>query len=249
MVTIYWAGDSTVKQNSIATWPQTGIGQEFERFVKRCEVRVENHAENGRSTKSFIDEGRLAPIYDRITKGDFLFVQFGHNDEKSADPARYTDPDTAFQENLEKLVNVARNKGATPVFITPVTRYHTGGASEEYRHVRWTAAVKACGERLGVAVIDLTSLSEALMLEKGETARTTFYMNLPAGVYPHFPNGQKDNTHLQPAGAVAYGGLIARELHRLGGAYAALLSDEFDQWCKESDNFGVADSAAEEVEK
>ncbi len=248
MITIYWAGDSTVKQNSIATFPQTGIGQEFERFVRRCEVRVENHAENGRSTRSFIDEGRLAPIYDRITKGDFLFVQFGHNDEKSEDPDRYADPERAFPENLEKFVNVARNKGATPVFITPVTRFHQGEASEQYRHVRWADAVKKTGEKLGVAVIDLTALSEELILRMGEEARTTYYMNLPAGQYPHFPNGQKDNTHLQPAGAVAFGGLIARELHRLGGEYAALLSEEFEQWLQESANFGETDHAAQEVE-
>lgn len=248
MVTIYWAGDSTVKQNSIATWPQTGIGQEFERFVKRCKVRVENHAENGRSTKSFIDEGRLAPIYDRITKGDFLFVQFGHNDEKSGDPARYTDPDTAFQENLEKFVNVARNKGATPVFITPVTRFHTGDASEEYRHVRWAEAMKAAGARLGVAVIDLTVLSEQLMLAKGEAARTTFYMNLPEGVYPHFPNGQKDNTHLQPEGALLFAGMIAKELQKLGGKYAEILCEEFEEWLHDTETFGATTDASQEVE-
>lgn len=248
MITIYWAGDSTVKQNSIATYPQTGIGQEFERYVKRCEVRVENHAENGRSTKSFIDEGRLAPIYDRITKGDFLFIQFGHNDEKAEDASRYADPERTFPDNLEKFVNVARNKGATPVLITPVTRFHKGDASEQYRHIRWAEAMKKTGERLGVAVIDLTSASEQLILRMGGAAQTAYYMNLPAGVYPHFPNGQKDNTHLQPAGAAAFGGLIARELKKLGGAYADLLCDEFDQWLQETDNFGETDHAAQEVE-
>lgn len=248
MITIFWAGDSTVKQNSIATFPQTGIGQAFTRYIDRERVRVENHAENGRSTKSFIDEGRMAPIYDRITAGDFLFVQFGHNDEKSADPTRYTDPDGAFQENLEKFVNVARNKAATPVFITPVTRFHLGDAGEEYRHTRWASAVKACGERLGVAVIDLTALSEALVLKTGEAARTTFYMNLPAGLYPHFPSGQKDNTHLQPAGALAFAGLIARALKALGGAYAQLLCPEFDQYVAEADGFSTADNASQEVE-
>lgn len=248
MITIFWAGDSTVKQNSIVTFPQTGIGQAFTRYIDRERVRVENHAENGRSTKSFIDEGRMAPIYDRITKGDFLFVQFGHNDEKSNDPTRYTDPETAFQENLEKFVNVARNKGATPVFITPVTRFHMGDAGDEYRHVRWAAAVKEAGQRLGVAVIDLTMRSEQLMLSMGEAARTAFYMNLPAGAYPHFPSGQRDNTHLQPAGALAYAGLIARELKRLGGDYAALLCPDFDQYAAEADGFSTADNASREVE-
>ena len=249
MVTIYWAGDSTVKQNSIATWPQTGIGQEFERFVKRGEVRVENHAENGRSTKSFIDEGRMAPIYDRITRGDFLFVQFGHNDEKPEDPTRYADPDSTFPENLEKFVNVARNKGATPVFITPVTRFNRNSPKAIYKHDRWAEVTKRLGEKLGVAVVDLTALSEQLVDAMGDAAATTLYMNLPAGVYPHFPQGQKDNTHLQPAGAVAFGALIARELYKLGGAYAALLCDDFAQYMAEADHFGVETTAAQEVEQ
>lgn len=248
MITIYWAGDSTVKQNTIATYPQTGIGQMFERFVKPHEVRVENHAENGRSTKSFIDEGRLAPIYDRLTKGDFLFIQFGHNDEKPEDPTRYADPDVGFPEHLEKFVNVARNKGATPVLITPVTRFNRNAPNAKYKHDLWAASAKRTGEKLGVAVIDLTGLSEQLVDEMGEAAQTLYFMNLPAGVYPHFPNGQKDNTHLQPAGALAFAGLIARELHKLGGKYAALLCDDFEQWCSEADHFGISDNAAQEVE-
>ena len=88
MTTIFWAGDSTVRQNSILTYPQTGIGQVFERFTRRSHVQIENHAENGRSTKSFLDEGRLAPICQRMQEGDFLFIQFGHNDQKAEDPSR-----------------------------------------------------------------------------------------------------------------------------------------------------------------
>ena len=74
MTTIFWAGDSTVKQNSIATYPQTGIGQALHRFIRRPDVAIANHAENGRSTKSFMDQGRLAAIYDGIKAGDFLFI-------------------------------------------------------------------------------------------------------------------------------------------------------------------------------
>ncbi len=249
MTTIYWAGDSTVKQNSIATYPQTGIGQAFERFVNPREVRVENHAENGRSTKSFIDEGRLARIYDRITAGDFLFIQFGHNDEKPEDPSRYADPEIDFPENLIRFISVARNKGATPVIITPVTRYDRNGPQAKYHHSRWAASALRLGRALDVAVIDLTRLSEELVDVLGETARLQYYMNLPAGMYSHFPKGQRDNTHLQPAGALAFAELIARELKSLGGVYAALLCEDFDRYCEEVDHFGLADSAEMEVEQ
>ena len=81
MATIYWAGDSTVQYNDITTYPQTGIGQVLHLYLKP-DVKISNHAKNGRSTKSFIDESRVPAIYDAITEGDFLFIQFGHNDEK-----------------------------------------------------------------------------------------------------------------------------------------------------------------------
>ena len=113
MTTIFWAGDSTVKQNGISTYPQTGIGQVFDRYTRPFQVLIDNCAENGRSTKSFIDEGRLDAIDRHIREGDFLFIQFGHNDEKAEDPSRYADPDGAFRDNLALFVETARRHGAT----------------------------------------------------------------------------------------------------------------------------------------
>ena len=230
MKTIYWAGDSTVKQNSIVTYPQTGMGQMFDRYVKLHEVQIVNLAENGRSTKQFIDEGRLATIYDRITEGDYLFIQFGHNDEKISDPNRYTDPDTDFRINLEKFVNVARNKKATPVIITPLTRCMFRQKAE-FTHDRWANAARETAKCLGVALIDLTAMSEALVDEMGaENAKTSLYMNIPAGVYPAFPNGLADGTHLQPLGAMTFAGLVAKGLYELGGEYAELLCAGYEQF-------------------
>lgn len=234
MPTIFWAGDSTVRQNSIATYPQTGIGQGMSRYL-RPDVRMENHAENGRSTKSFLDEGRLEPIAERIMAGDFLFIQFGHNDEKPEDPTRYADPETGFPENLERFVNVARSKGAYPVIITPVTRYNRNAPGARYRHDLWAASARRTAQKLGAALIDLTAMSEKLVDALGEQARTRFYMNLPAGVYPNYPDGQADNTHLQPEGAVTFAGLIAQGLYKLGGAYAALLCGEYRDWLEHND--------------
>lgn len=144
-------------------------------------------------------------------------MQFGHNDEKASDPARYTDPETDFPANLERFVNVARNKGATPVFITPLTRYDRNAPGAQFHHDRWAESMRRTAEKLHVALIDLTAMSEKLVDELGEAAQTAYYMNLPAGIYPHFPLGQHDNTHLQPAGALAFGGLIAKGLHVWAG--------------------------------
>lgn len=213
MKIIFWAGDSTVKQNSILTYPQTGIGQMLDRYLDRFHVVVSNHAENGRSTKSFFDEGRLAPIYDQITRGDFLFVQFGHNDEKEEDTARYADPDGEFCDNLERFANCARNKHAIPVFITPVSRRGFTNPDARYRHDRWAAAAKRMGEKLNVACIDLTAMSEELLIHTPDEVRDTWFM--------------PDGTHLKPEGAMAFAGLIAKALYRLGGEYRALLAPEY----------------------
>lgn len=237
MTTIFWAGDSTVKQNSIATYPQTGIGQMFHRYTRLHQVQIENYAENGRSTASFIDEGRLAVIYDRIREGDFLFIQFGHNDEKPEDSARYADPETTFPKNLERFVNVARNKKAIPVFITPLTRWNRNASNAKYTHDRWAESYRRTAARLNVALIDLTRMSEELVDAMGDSARTSLYMNIPAGVYPAYPDGLKDGTHLQPLGAMTFAGLIARGLYELGGVYAGLLCEEYEQWLRQDQKY------------
>lgn len=227
MATIYWAGDSTVQYNDICTYPQTGIGQVFNLFLKP-EIRLENHAKNGRSTKSFIDESRLAPIYDRITEGDFLFIQFGHNDEKNMDPSRYTEPFSDYMINLEKFVNVARNKKAWPVLITPLERrcFAEEHLLEAGMHGEYVKAMRLTAEKLQVPLVDLYEMSRELMEEAGAERTKEWFMHLEKGKYASHPEGLCDNTHLQYAGAVAFGSCIARGLRKLGGIYSAILLEQ-----------------------
>ncbi len=224
MAVIYWAGDSTVQYNNINTFPQTGIGQVFHLFLKP-EVRVENHAKNGRSTKSFLDESRLAPIYDRMTEGDFLFIQFGHNDEKKEDPDRYTEPFSEYKANLEKFIHAARNKKAWPVLITPIERrcFTEGDRLGPGEHSDYVAAMKQTAEELRVPLIDLCGMSRGKLREAGAEKTKKWYMHLPQGVYPYHMEGLADDTHLRYEGAVIYGGCIARGLKELGGIYSELL--------------------------
>lgn len=224
MATIYWAGDSTVQYNDITTYPQTGIGQVFHLFL-RPEVKVLNFAKNGRSTKSFIDEGRLAAIEEQITEGDFLFIQFGHNDEKKADPARYTDPFGQYMVNLERFVNAAREKKAYPVLITPLERrcFAEGNQLGVGEHSDYVAAMKQAAENLDVPLIDLYSMSREKLRKAGAEKTKDWYMHLPKDVYPSHPEGLTDNTHLKYEGAVVYGGCIAAGLKKLGGRYSELL--------------------------
>lgn len=223
---IYWAGDSTVQTNDYSTFPQTGIGQVFPLFLKEG-YQVENHAKNGRSTKSFLDEGRFEPIAEQIGQGDFLFIQFGHNDEKKEDPARYTDPASSFRENLRLFVETARSRKAYPVLITPLERRcfedetHLGpGAHGEY-----VEAMKQVALEWNVPLVDLHGMSSAALEEAREMKSRSWYMYFEQGEYDEHPEESRDNTHLRYAGAVKFAGLIARGLRELGGIYGEMILD------------------------
>ncbi len=227
MNTIFWAGDSTVQTNDFSTYPQNGIGQVFSIFLKEG-YRVENHAKNGRSTKSFIDEGRLAAIEERIGEGDFLFIQFGHNDEKAHDPKRYTEPFGSFIDNLGIYAETARKHGAYPVLITPLERRcfqdetHLGPGE----HGDYVAGMKQAAEKFDVPLVDLYSMSREDLIKVGELKSRDWYMYFPAGLYLEHPGESRDNSHLRHAGAAHFGSLIAKGLRELGGVYAQMLIEE-----------------------
>lgn len=212
MPRIIYAGDSTVTFNKIATYPQMGLSQGLLLYLKD-DVVVRSFAINGRSTRSFIDQGRLDRIDDYLEEGDFLFVQFGHNDEKKSDVLRYTEAGTTFKDNLRKFVETARKHRAYPVLLTPIARrlFDTDGAFLPGSHSDYPMAVREVAEEEGVPCIDMTSLTEAYLASIGDIASRPLY------VYP------KDNTHLVLHGAVVYAGFIADGLRMLGRPYTDLL--------------------------
>lgn len=220
---VFWAGDSTVKQNDITSYPQTGIGQGFSLYTKK-EIIIMNQAENGRSTKSFINEGRLATIDQEIQSGDFLFIQFGHNDEKP-DEERHTDPFTSYQENLLAFIEVARKHNAHPVLITPLYRrlFTSAETLIDNTHLEYPEAMIELGKKHNVPVIDLCSLSKVFIEELGDEGSKPLFMHLKPLTYKNYPEGKEDNTHLRYEGAVSFAGMIADELRKLGGIYTDLL--------------------------
>lgn len=221
---IYWAGDSTVQTNDYRTFPQTGIGQIFSIFLKEG-YQVENHAKNGRSTKSFLDEGLFDPVKRRIGEGDFLFIQFGHNDEKKEDPARYTDPASSFRENLRLFVETARSRKAYPVLITPLERrcFDSEGHLGQGAHGEYVAAIKKAAQDWNVPLVDLYSMSRAALERAGEVKSRSWYMYFEQGEYDEHMEESRDNTHLRYAGAVKFAGMIARGLQELGGIYGDMI--------------------------
>lgn len=213
MERIVYAGDSTVTDNKINTYPQSGLSQGLRWYLKD-DVEMNSFGVNGRSTKSFIEEGRLKQIDGILKAGDFLFVQFGHNDEKD-DPLRHTDPDTTYQENLLAFIDTAKRRGAYPVLITPLARrlFDEAGRFLPGSHGAYPAAMKRVGERTGVPVIDLTAMTEQYLAGMGDIASKPLFM------WPY------DNTHLKAGGAVIMAGFIRDGLKRLGSPYDRLLFD------------------------
>ncbi|GAA2192359.1 rhamnogalacturonan acetylesterase [Streptomyces bangladeshensis] len=203
--TLYIAGDSTAAQKYADAAPETGWGMALPFFLRKA-VRVANHAVNGRSSKSFVDEGRLDAILAEIRRGDLLLIQFAHNDEKATDPARYTEPWTTYQEYLRLCVEGARARGARPVLATPVERrrFDADGDARP-THGDYPAAMRALAAKEGVALLDIEALSLALWQRLG-AEETKSYFNWTAT--------EQDNTHFNPPGAVAVARLVAQELLR-----------------------------------
>lgn len=211
-MTIHYIGDSTVAFNFVHTYPQTGMGQALPLYLRR-DVQVENYAVNGRSTKSFLDEGRFAAVQAAMKPGDLLFVQFGHNDEKD-DPLRHTDAFGSFQDNLRYFIAQAREKGADCLLLTPIARrlFDEKGNFRPGSHGDYPEAVRQVGREENVPVIDLTAATECFLAQLGDEA------SRPLFVWP------KDNTHLKYEGAVAMCRFVAEGLAQLGGRYEALLA-------------------------
>jgi len=203
--TLYIAGDSTAAQKYADAAPETGWGMALPFFLHR-EVAVADHAVNGRSSKSFLDEGRLAAILAAIGPQDVLLVQFAHNDEKSEDPTRFTEPWTTYQDCLRRYLDGARERGARPVLATPVERRRFDADGDAVpTHGAYPAAMRALAEAEGVPLLDIEALSLALWQRLG-VEETKTYFNWTAT--------EQDNTHFNPPGAIAVARLVARELLR-----------------------------------
>ena len=216
-------GDSIMQYNDFSTFPQTGWVQELERFFPR-NVEFLNFARNGRSTKSYIEEGRFAKVLGIARRGDFALIQFGHNDEKSADPDRFTSPDKdadksenkSFRANLEFFVDEFRKIGVRPILLTPVARRKFDGGVLVNSHGAYPQAIIETAKKCSVPCIDMTTLTSELLQTLGENETRRFYMNFDAGIYANFAGGKDDNSHLRPEGAYEVSSLAAEKIAGLG---------------------------------
>ena len=214
-ITIYLAGDSTMAHKLPEKRPETGWGEALPDFFKGDRVRFENDAQNGRSTKSFIEEKRWQAIVDKLKKGDYVFIQFGHNDESKDKGDRYTPP-ADYRRNLIRFVDEVREKKAIPVLLTPVMRrrFDKDGNFVD-THGEYPDIVRGVAAEKKVALIDMHRQSEKVIKQYGVEGSRKLFLQLKPDENPNYPKGVEDNTHFNPVGAGIMAGLVVEGIREL----------------------------------
>jgi lysophospholipase L1-like esterase len=224
VVAVHLIGDSTMSLYASDLFPRMGWGQPLgELFGPACAI-VKNWAASGRSSKSFFDEGKWTPVRDGLAAGDYVLIQFGHNDEKTDDPLRYTEPQTTFKQYLTTYIEEAREKQATPMLLTPIHRNNWTGATIKDTHAGYPAAMRELAAALEVELVDLTALTEDYFERIGQEETTQHFLVLAPGEFPNYPEGNTDNTHLQEYGARKIGQLAMANAYTQGLTLASYLA-------------------------
>lgn len=209
-IKLFIAGDSTASIKDVKAYPEHGWGMPFVYFWDST-VTVVNKAKNGRSTSSFQTEGLWKSILDEAGEGDYVFIQFGHNDEVPTKKTATT-PEQ-FKSNLKKFVKETRDKKAIPVLLTSMARRKfdsTGkivGTHDEYMKI---TRVVATEEK--VVLLDMDVLTQQLYQQFGPENSALLFMQLKLGEHPNHPKGKDDNTHFNEFGARLVAQLVLKEI-------------------------------------
>lgn len=211
---IWVVGDSTaaVYEPSVID-PRVGWAQEFQpNFATEC-ATVQDKAISGRSSKSFYDEGAWTPIVAAIKPGDYVLIQFGHNDEKTSDPTKFTDPATTFPEYLTKYITESEAKGAVPILLTPISRENWNGNTITDSHGEYDDAIRTLASTQNVPLVDATTLTATYLEKVGKTEAATLYNT-----------SYLDTTHLVAKGAKIVAQIVAADMYRQKLPIASLLA-------------------------
>lgn len=190
-INIWMVGDSTMAAKKENRFPESGWGEGLKFFVTES-ATVHNHAASGRSTLSYINEGRWQVVLDSLQEGDFVIIQFGHNDEKP-DPKLHTEPYGSFKDNLKKFVTEARSKGAQPIICSSVVRRHFSEEGElEDTHGDYIPAAKEAAQETNTPYVDMEAITADLVKRMGpEYSKAIF----------NFHGKKEDSTHPNYRGA------------------------------------------------
>jgi lysophospholipase L1-like esterase len=215
-IKVWLIGDSTMCQYEARQFPINGWGMPFSFFFDSS-VTIDNRAKGGRSTRTFIAEKRWQSVEDSLQEGDYVFIQFGHNDEATEIiyKDRYTPPND-YRTNLIKFINETKSKGANPVLITPVTRRKfdsTGHIMET--HEIYSNIVRLVSKEMSVPLIDLDEKSKTLLQQFGKENSKWLFMDLEPNEHPNYPEGIHDNTHFTEFGARKMAEIVLAEVKAL----------------------------------
>lgn len=228
VITIFMIGDSTMANKSLKDGNlERGWGQMLPCFLTE-DVAVDNHAMNGRSSLSFINEGRWDAVLAKLKKGDYVFIQFGHNDEKASEKL-HTDPGTTFDDNLRRFVRETREKGAYPVLFNSIVRrnfppegvtepkgsYEVEGNVLVDTHGEYLNSPRRVAEEMDVPFVDLNKLTHDLVVGMGVEKSKSLFMWVPAGIYDFCPKGKIDNTHLNIYGGKVVAGIAMEAVAKI----------------------------------
>jgi len=210
--TLHLAGDSTMADKTyVPNNPEKGWGQVLPLYLEPG-IRVKNHALNGRSTKSFRAEGHWDELLKALEKGDYVILQFGHNDASPSKGEEWYSPPDQYKANLQQFVREVRQKGAIPILATPISRRKFENDSLQRTHGAYPGKVREVAEEMKVPLLELEERSRELIMAFGEQRSKQLFLHYLPGEYARFPQGKEDDTHLSPTGAFAICDLAVAEL-------------------------------------
>lgn len=223
-ITIYTIGDSTMANKPDPNEnPERGWCQILPQFLNE-HVILENHAVNGRSTRSFINEKKWDSVHNKLKKGDYVFIQFGHNDQKENSPKRYTNSHTAYRRNLIKFVTETREKEAIPVLFSSIVRrkFNEFGTLID-THGTYPLEARLVAQEYNVPFIDLQYLTEKLEESYGVEESKKLHLHYLPNEISYYPKGKEDDTHLSVLGASEISKLAVKELQKAIVSFSAFI--------------------------
>lgn len=209
-ITLHLIGDSTCAPKTENRRPETGWGEKFEQFFSK-NIAVHNYAQNGRSTRTFLEEHRWDSVSATLQMGDYVFIQFGHNDEVPTKKS-YTTPED-FKANLKHFISETRAREATPLLLTPVSRRRFDEVGNFFdTHGEYATLVRQVAEETGVPFVDMHTISMAILVQHGETESKKLFLHCAEGECPNYPRGIIDDTHFSDFGATVMAEGVAKAI-------------------------------------
>lgn len=209
-ITLHLIGDSTCAPKAENRRPETGWGEKFEQFFDE-KIEVRNYARNGRGTRTFIEEHRWDSVTAALHAGDYVFIQFGHNDEVPTKKS-YTSPED-FKANLKRFISDTRARKATPVLLTPVSRRRFDEAGNFFdTHGEYGTLVRQVAKETGVSFIDMHTISMSILVQYGKTESEKLFLHCAEGECPNYPKGVIDDTHFSDLGATVMAEAVSKAI-------------------------------------